>query len=51
MARMGPIIYLHAAKDRDRAIADALGQIIIGGLQVAEQSDRDGEQSLTESGL
>jgi integrase len=53
MARMGhsstkaAMIYLHAAKDRDRAIADALGEIVKAGLQ---QERGDGEDSPTDKG-
>ncbi|GHE30310.1 putative prophage phiRv2 integrase [Streptosporangium violaceochromogenes] len=42
MARMGhsstkaAMVYLHAAKDRDRAIADALGEIVKEGLKPME---------------
>lgn len=42
MARMGhsgtraAMVYLHAAKDRDRAIADALGEIVREGLKPEE---------------
>lgn len=42
MARMGhssakaAMVYLHAAKDRDRAIADALGEIVKEGLKLKE---------------
>ncbi|MEV7005264.1 tyrosine-type recombinase/integrase [Streptosporangium sp. NPDC051022] len=42
MARMGhsstkaAMVYLHAAKDRDRAIADALGEIVKEGLRSKE---------------
>lgn len=49
MARMGhsstkaAMIYLHAAKDRDRAIADALGEIVKQGLKPSDdESDDDG---------
>ncbi|MEV4249147.1 site-specific integrase [Streptosporangium canum] len=47
MARMGhsstkaAMVYLHAAKDRDRAIADALGEIVKAGLRDESKSDRD----------
>jgi hypothetical protein len=30
------MIYLHAAKDRDRAIADALGEIVKEGLKLKD---------------
>ncbi|MGW0589820.1 hypothetical protein [Streptosporangium sp. NPDC002607] len=46
MVRMGhsgteaAMIYLHAVKDRDRAIADALGEIVKGGLK---PKDDDGD--------
>nr|WP_307845262.1 tyrosine-type recombinase/integrase [Planomonospora sp. ID67723] len=49
MARMGhsstkvAMIYLHAAKDRDRAIADALGEIVKEGLKPKKDDDEDGD--------
>jgi integrase len=49
MARMGhastkaAMIYLHAAKDRDRAIADALGEIVSEGLKPKDDDDDDGQ--------
>ncbi|WP_436758372.1 hypothetical protein [Streptosporangium sp. V21-05] len=36
------VIYLHTTKDRDRAIADALGEIVKEGLK----SDKRGTESL-----
>lgn len=53
MARMGhsstkaAMIYLHAAKDRDRAIADALGEIVKAGLQ---QEGGEGEDAPADTG-
>nr|BFE85945.1 hypothetical protein GCM10020093_085460 [Planobispora longispora] len=49
MARMGhsstkaAMIYLHAAKDRDRAIADALGEIVKEGLKPQKDDGEDGD--------
>lgn len=53
MARMGhsstkaAMVYLHAAKDRDRAIADAMGEIVKQGLASAGNGDED--QTATEA--
>ncbi|MEW9528772.1 hypothetical protein [Microbispora sp. NPDC049125] len=53
MTRMGrfstkaAMVYLHAAKDRDRAIADAMGEIVKQGLASAEDDDED--QAATEA--
>ncbi|MBG0827555.1 site-specific integrase [Planomonospora sp. ID67723] len=49
MARMGhsstkaAMIYLHAAKDRDRVIADALGEIVKEGLKPQQDGGEDGD--------
>ena len=34
-------VYLHAAKDRDRAIADAMREIVKQGLVSASDEDED----------
>jgi integrase len=53
MTRMGhsstkaAMVYLHAAKDRDRAIADAMGEIVKQGL--ASASDDGEDQAVTEA--
>jgi hypothetical protein len=45
MTRMGhsstkaATVYLHAAKDRDRAIADAMGEIVKQGLGAKDDDD------------
>jgi hypothetical protein len=45
MTRMGhsstkaATVYLHAAKDRDRAIADAMGEIVKQGLGAKDDGD------------
>lgn len=41
------MVYLHAAKDRDRAIADAMGEIVKQGF--ASASDDDEDQAATEA--
>ncbi|MEU4542222.1 tyrosine-type recombinase/integrase [Nonomuraea dietziae] len=54
MARMGhastkaAMIYLHAAKDRDRKIADALGEIVKEGLKLKGDEGDDGEAGVLE---
>ncbi|MCW2878441.1 MAG: hypothetical protein JWQ95_2541 [Sphaerisporangium sp.] len=57
MARMGhssakaAMVYLHAAKDRDRAIADALGEIVKAGLRAESSSDRGDDPLADQSTL
>ncbi|MEV0581308.1 tyrosine-type recombinase/integrase [Nonomuraea sp. NPDC050310] len=56
MARMGhtstkaAMIYLHAAKDRDRAIADALGEIVKEGLKPKDDGDNGPPEALAPVG-
>ncbi|MER7506501.1 hypothetical protein AB0L05_32945 [Nonomuraea pusilla] len=44
------MIYLHAAKDRDRAIADALGEIVKEGLKPMGDADEGDASALTPVG-
>ncbi|MEU5867129.1 tyrosine-type recombinase/integrase [Nonomuraea sp. NPDC047529] len=56
MTRMGhsstkaAVIYLHAAKDRDRVIADALGEIVKEGLKPKGEADDGDVSTLTPVG-
>lgn len=42
------MIYLHAAKDRDRKIADAHGEIVKEGLKPKDDEGGDGEAGVLE---